>query len=653
MGERFVHAATKNAPQSFSDSPRMKSLSRSSLLIVALAFLAAIAAVLCFLRLDKNPPGYYIDESSISYNAQTIATTGRDEHGVSWPLYFQAFGDFKNPVYIYLLAALFRITGPGMFVARCLSAAAIILAAAVLGHLAAQLTRSRAVGLLITIFALLTPWLFEVAHVVVEVALYPFALALFLLCVHRAAAKSKWRAQEVISLALTLALLTYSYSIGRLLAPLLALGLVLFWTRERWVGIVLTWCGYAITLVPLALYAFKHPGALTERFRIITYLTSDAGVAESAWEFVRHFVRNINPRRLLITGDPNRDQIVHLFGSYQFLAAVFAFTILGLLIVWRQRADSWWRFVLYGAVVSLVPASLTNEHFHMLRLIGVPVFLLVFAIPGVAWFFEREQTGLAKIAFVVLIGTALAQAAVFQWRYQSSWQNPRRVHLFDGEYREKIFRPAIASNAQPIYLADALPIPGYIQAYWYSTLEGIDVSRFQRLPPSEPPPIGTLVIGTEENCPGCEIMATVPPYTLYVARERRPRSPLPLESLRAELSVVSSPGKLRPRALATFRVKVTNRSDATWLARERGGGSYQVALGNHWLDAEGKTLVHDDGRSALLRDLHPGETAELSLTVNTPRTPGAYILEIDMLQESVSWFGLVGSNTLRLPVEVR
>jgi len=652
MGERFVDAATKNAPQSFSDSPRMKSLSRSSVLVAALIFLATIAAALCFVRLDKNPPGYYIDESSISYNAQTIATTGRDEHGVSWPLYFQAFGDFKNPIYIYLLSVLFRITGPGMVVARCLSAGAIVLAAAVLGHLASRITRSRVVGLLITIFALLTPWLFEVAHVVIEVALYPFALALFLLCVHHAAGKSKWRVPEVISLALTLALLTYTYSIGRLLAPLLALGLVLFWTRERWVGIVFTWCGYGITLVPLSLYALKHPGALTERFRIITYLTPGAGLAESAWEFVRHFVRNINPRRLLITGDPNRDQIVHLFGSYQFLAAVFAFTILGLIVLWRQRADPWWRFVLYGAFVSLVPASLTNEHFHMLRLIAVPVFLLVFAIPGVGWFFEREQTGLAKVAFVLLIGTAFAQAALFQSRYQSRWQDPRRVHLFDGEYREKIFRPAIATNAQPIYLADALPIPGYIQAFWYGMLDGIPSNRFERLPPSEPPPLGSTVIGTEENCPGCEIIATVAPYTLYVARERRPRSPLPLESLRAELSVVPSPAKLRAKGLATFRVKVTNRSAATWLARERGGGSYQVALGNHWLDAQGKTLINDDGRSALLRDLHPGESTELSLTVNAPRNPGAYILELDMLQESVSWFGLVGSQTVRVPVDV-
>src|SRR3954468_14217139 len=59
-----------------------------------------------------NPPGFFVDESSVAYNAHTISESGRDEHGELFPLYFQAFGDYKNPVYVYLLAALFRVTGP-------------------------------------------------------------------------------------------------------------------------------------------------------------------------------------------------------------------------------------------------------------------------------------------------------------------------------------------------------------------------------------------------------------------------------------------------------------------------------------------------------------------------------------------------------------
>ena len=77
-----------------------------------------------------------------------------------------------------------------------------------------------------------------------------------------------------------------------------------------------------------------------------------------------------------------------------------------------------------------------------------------------------------------------------------------------------------------------------------------------------------------------------------------------------------------------------------------------MSLGNHWLDAEGKMIVGDDGRSPLLADLAPGEETELSLTVNAPRQRGDYILEIDMLQETVAWFGTKGSTTAKVRVRV-
>jgi len=63
-------------------------------------------------------------------------------------------------------------------------------------------------------------------------------------------------------------------------------------------------------------------------------------------------------------------------------------------------------------------------------------------------------------------------------------------------------------------------------------------------------------------------------------------------------------------------------------------------------------IRNDDGRATLLVDLRPGEQAQLTFAVNAPQTAGEYFLEIDMLQESVSWFGLKGSPTLRLPVHI-
>ena len=191
------------------------------------AIVLICGAALYTYRVTRNPAGFFVDESSIAYNAYTISQSGRDEFGNSWPLYFRAFGDYKNPVFIYLLAALFKLTGPSILTARLLAAIAGVGAAVLLGLLAARISRRRDVPIMVTGSALLTPWLFEISRVSMEVALYPFVLVLFLLCVHRASTRAQWAWVNVAGLVATLALLTYTYSIGRLLAPLLALGLVL------------------------------------------------------------------------------------------------------------------------------------------------------------------------------------------------------------------------------------------------------------------------------------------------------------------------------------------------------------------------------------------------------------------------------------------
>src|ERR1044072_7342038 len=116
----------------------------------------ALAFALYAWDVPGNPPGFYIDESSIAYNAHAVSRTGADEYGEAWPLYFRAFGDYKNPVYVYALAAVFRVTGPSTTVARLLSACLGALAALLLGLLAARLTKGGGGGLVVALSALLT-----------------------------------------------------------------------------------------------------------------------------------------------------------------------------------------------------------------------------------------------------------------------------------------------------------------------------------------------------------------------------------------------------------------------------------------------------------------------------------------------------------------
>lgn len=620
-----------------------------------LLLIVAIGAVY-FVSVHRNPPGYYIDESSISYNAHTISQTGRDEFGQPWPLYFRAFGDYKNPIYVYLLAGIYRITGPSMAAARLLSASFGLLAALGLGLLAARISNppnSREVGLLVAVMALLTPWLFEMSRVVLEVALYPLVIVLFLICVHHASAKVRWSWRVATCLATTLALVSYTYSIGRLIGPLFALGLIFFATRARRPGIITTWALYALSLLPLLIFQRRHPGALSARFALISYLDPPYLTVDNAWEFIKHYFGNLNPWRLLVTGDPNVEQIAHIFGSPLLLAATGILAAIGLfLIIRQQRNEAWWRFVLFCLLVSIVPASLTKEYVHMLRLAPLAVFVLVLTIPAVTWL--QRKSGRHRAVLAVLILLVCAQGAAFFWKFEASARSPKRLRQFDNGYPTQIFERALNATERPIYLADALAIPGYIQAYWYATLHGVPISQFIRLAPNALAPVGALVISTEECCLRCEVIATSEFYILYrVAASPPERKPLPDADLRASVSVVSAPSRLRTGEQTILRVRVRNEGNSVWLAQDRTGVPLQVSLGNHWLASNGKVVINDDGRSPVIEDVRPGQEVEMALTVNAPpRSPGEYMIELDMLQEGVSWFALKGSPTVRLKVKV-
>jgi 4-amino-4-deoxy-L-arabinose transferase-like glycosyltransferase len=644
----------------------LRPLGRRGAVLTLLVLL--VAGVALYARnAASNPQGFYIDESSVAYNAHLIATTGRDEHGETFPLFFRAFGDYKNPMYVYLLAALFRLTGPGIAPARMLSAILGAAAAFALGLLGARVSRRHDVGLLTCLNALLTPWLFELSRVVVEVALYPLALALFLLCAHKASEKENWTWTNAAGLAATLALLTYSYSIGRLFGPLLALGLALFATRARLRSLFLTWTLYALALAPLVVFQLRHTGALTARFRLITYIKPQSDYLNDAWEFVKHYAVNINPWNMLVAGDTSAQQIANIYGVGVVLAATFALAVAGAWLVIKKgrrnegqqnearrnegRQNNWWRFVFYGLAASFVPASLTNEPFHILRLAAVPVFLVALSVPALAWLIEGGRA--RRLTLAALMFLTLAQGALFQWQYAASAHSPRRLHLFDAEYPPKIFETALAASPTRVYIADAPSVPGYIQAFWYATVRGVPRETFVMLGADAPAPDAAIVITTEDVCPRCRRLSVSEPYKVVVA-EGPPRvyAPLAASDARAELRVADAPASLRVKERANVRVVVRNASDAVWLARERTVSPFQLSVGNHWLDAEGKTVVNDDGRGPLRTDLRPGEEAEVSFTINAPARAGNYLLEIDMLQEGVSWFGLRGSKTLRVPVRV-
>lgn len=473
----------------------------------------AITIVLYVAEVPGNPPGFFVDESSIAYNAYTISQHGVDEHGESWPLYFRAFGEHKNPVFIYLLASLYSVFGPSQLIARLLSALLVLAAALLLGVLAGRATRQRAVGIIVGASACLTPWLFELSRLVFEVAFLPLALVLFLWALQVALTHDPPHWLHSAALALALGLITYSSAAGRILGPLLCCGLLLCGSRNRWLLFGQIFFFFGLTLVPLLWFLNHHPGALGTRFAHVTYLTSGGSRIEIALSFLGHYFRCFNPWDWLVAGDPEPRHHLATMGSLLFATAALACGGLVLFFTQRLWRDPWWRFVVFGLLVSPIPTALTIDRFHTLRLIALPMFLLLLTAPALAWMLERSMV--RRIVLATVVVSTLLQGALFQWQFHAA--AGQRWHSFDTFYPE-VFAAAIARPQRPIYLMDAHGAPGYIHAYWYGLFHGLKKSDFVRIPKEEHPPVGALVISCELPCQECDMILERASFRAYVAR---------------------------------------------------------------------------------------------------------------------------------------
>lgn len=129
-------------------------------------------------------------------------------------------------------------------------------------------------------------------------------------------------------------------------------------------------------------------------------------------------------------------------------------------------------------------------------------------------------------------------------------------------------------------------------------------------------------------------------------------APLPDGGFKANIAITNPPTTVKVGETFSLNAKVKNAGNAVWPSVGQSDAKFQVGLGNHWLDADGKMVTLDDGRAYLKRDLNAGEEVDLQLTAKAPANSGEYILEVDMLQEHIAWFKEKGSATFKTKVIV-
>jgi hypothetical protein len=486
---------------------------------LALGAIAAVAAFGLWLT-PSNPPGFHRDEASISYNAYSVATSLRDEDGGTLPLFFKSFGDYKSPLYPYLLAGVFRVTGPHKEVARGLSAVLVLASVLLLGLLARSLTGSGTVAVVTIVLAGLTPWLFEIGRVALEVSTQPLLLVGLLLLLLRSWTRGSWTVIEGIPVGCVLGLLTYSYTGSRLLGPLLAGALVVFAGRGRWRWLAGAWGAFAVFLALLATYALRHPGALTSRYEATTIAQPGTSWPHVVLQAISNYVHDVNLWHWATSGDPA--PYIHVYGYGSLFGAVVVLAIAGAVVVLAtQRHDLWWRYVLVATLAAPIPAALTVDRFNAIRLAALPVFALVLAIPALAALLARAKRGWgARVAVAALALLVAIQFGQFLHEFRS--RGPGRTVLFDAGV-DSLLRLGF-DGGRTLYI-DYDDRGAQAQALWHATEGGISRERVVILPDGGIPPPGSIVFARFQECDYvCRRFASWEGYWLARAVGPRPGS---------------------------------------------------------------------------------------------------------------------------------
>jgi hypothetical protein len=415
--------------------------------------------------LSGSPPGVYIDEASIGYNAWSIAHFGVDEHGSRLPLYIEAFGEFKNPVYIYALVPLVRVLPLTATTERLPAAFFGLLAVLLLMLTAWRITRSRPITLFTLLLVALTPWITQQSRVGFEVIAMVAALCGVLWCL---AGSDGVPARRFAMSGMLLALAAYAYTSGRLEVVLYTVAFIaVYGMRPQrqpkwWLTLVPVVAAYGV----LGVWAFLNPGALTSRFNALTIADGFQPVT-IAGRFLANYVTYISPDFLFIRGDPIVRHNTGLAGMLLWVTAPLL--IAGLVVCWQRRTELLPRFVVLCLVLSPVAASMTDTGRmpHALRSAGMVPFLIVLAVygmSGLARLARRAGRSVAVAGAAAALTGLLVQGSLYTFDMFSGYPG-RAAQAFDAGEAPAMQAAEVVAQGSTIYLSSRLDVP-YIEAFF-------------------------------------------------------------------------------------------------------------------------------------------------------------------------------------------
>jgi 4-amino-4-deoxy-L-arabinose transferase-like glycosyltransferase len=402
-----------------------------------LAAILLIASVLRLYQLDRVPASPYWEETALGYDAYSIAKTGKDHHGNSYPIIaFPSFGDYKPSGYFYAIVPFIKIFGLNIWSVRLPSAIAGIVSVALVFLIAKELFGEKVALVAASMFAI-QPWALQFSRAGWEVnlALTMILAGTFFLL------RSRQKPFMITASVLFFGLSMYTYHAARLFSPLIGAvgGLWIIWdwflgSKRHKVDHYRNRKVLSLTIASILLLVFLGPllsnlrnKEVSSRFSDTSIfsnpqpvLDSNAAIAMhdgSRWAkilyhrywyyanlILRQWVSHFSPSFLFVGGDRNLRHWNGLVGELYWADAPFILISL-LLLVFSLRKErnlscKLGVIVLWVMLAAIAPALVTPAPHALRFLFAAPAFALLSA-HGVVWVFDHAKGLNGKKSFVV------------------------------------------------------------------------------------------------------------------------------------------------------------------------------------------------------------------------------------------------------------
>jgi 4-amino-4-deoxy-L-arabinose transferase-like glycosyltransferase len=377
---------------------------------LTLTAIVVLAAVVRLYDLTNNPAGFFTDEASAGYNAWTILHTGQDEHGRPLPILFEAFGEYKLPVFIYAQVPVMALLGMNELTVRLTTALFGIATVVAVYFAGSALFRSKAAGLAAAFFLAVMPWHIHFSRTGFgEMVSFPLFLMLgiYLFLIGRER-KSLW-----LPIVIVFGLTFYTYRQAWVIMPVLLVLLAVMYyqdfVRDRdWKLLAPNLLLLAIFIIPVAAHFFFSDSERTQQIGIMNMADLSRG---EKWDlFVTHYRTYFSENFLFVRGDNDAVTRHYLPGWGQLYYIQLPFIILGTAgLFWRPTREK----IIVGVLLLLYPvsAALTDVSPISSRSIGGTVVFalltgygLVLAANGLA----RLRRPIGQIAAGGLVAAVLA-----------------------------------------------------------------------------------------------------------------------------------------------------------------------------------------------------------------------------------------------------